>query len=189
MFRCAKISLSFWIVLVVLCAVIVVGGCRTMRVVRSETSETLSKRIRVDELLTHPFVHSARLDDFRTELPTVRPVRMLFQPQRGRTEQDTLYQFDLPEESKIILYRSFTGRELFMAATIGTSSYSLFGGIRAGMSRDSLCARIVDLPFFVGDTLRLMNDSLPFEVDFYFKSGVLSRFQVLGHKSALTPEP
>lgn len=182
-----KFSPMLFVFGVLLCPLIVMEACRTVRVVRDSETGTIRKSLTVRELLTHPFVHSAHLADFRTELPSVRPVRMLFQPSRTYVEQDTLYQFDLPEESKIILYRSARGRELFMAATIATPSYSIVAGLRTGLPYDTLRTRIVDLPDRGGDTLRLLEDSLPYEVDFYFKDGNLVRFQILGRK-VLTEE-
>lgn len=157
-------------------------GCHSFHLVRDATDLTKPNRVDLNSFLSHPFVHNGTLAEFQKELPTVRPVRMLYQPSRLRTEQDTLYQFDLPNESKIILYRSAKGQERFMAATIGTAAYSLVANIHVGMPLDSLRERIDALPDFVGDTLRLVRDPEPYEVDLYFKNGVIERFQVLGRK-------
>lgn len=179
----AKSRRQISLIAVGFCAIFLFIGCRSFRLVRDNTTDNLADgKLQLDFFLSHPFEHAAKIVDFQKELPSVRPVRMLFQPSRLRTEQDTLYEFALPDESKIILYRSAKGQERFMAATIGTASYPLIGNIRVGMSLDSLRARIVDLPDFVGDTLRLVRDPKPYEVDFYFKNGIVERFQVLGRK-------
>ena len=177
-----KFNTTKGLIAIALVLALLMAGCRTFRLIRETTDYVTKSKLSLDFFLTLPFEHGMSLADFQRELPTVRPTRMLFQPSRLRAEQDTLYQFDLPNESKIILYRSAKGQERFMAATIGTPSYPLIGKIRVGMPLDSLRARIEGLPDFAGDTLRLVREANPYEVDFYFKDGVIDRFQVLGRK-------
>ena len=170
------------LLVIVLVGLLLVEGCRSFRLERKGAGYQLGDRLEVGRLLTAPFGHECSIAAFRSELPTVRPTRMLFQPSHLRSDKDTLYEFSLPEDSKIILYKSAKGQERFLAATIATPSYPLLGDIRTGMLLDTLRSRIVDLPDFTGDTLRLVRDPHPYEVDFYFKRGVLERYQVLGRK-------
>ena len=149
-----KFNTTKGLIAIALVLALLMAGCRTFRLIRETTDYVTKGKLSLDFFLTLPFEHGMSLADFQKELPTVRPTRMLFQPSRLRSEQDTLYQFDLPNESKIILYKSAKGQERFMAATIGVSSYPLIGNIRVGMPLDSLRARIDGLPDFAGDTLR-----------------------------------
>lgn len=154
-------------------------GCRPFRQ-EGRRGAIEEAHISVDALLHKPFQHEGTIAAFRAELPTVRPTRMLFQPSRFRKDSDTLYEFLLPRESKIILYRSAQGEERFMAATLGEPTYRLNAGIRVGLSLDSLQTKISDLPRVVSDTLRLRTSGAPYEVHFYFHSRVVERVQVLG---------
>ncbi len=152
-------------------------ACRTFR---QERRGGAKAPLSVESLLQHPFQHGGTIAEFQTELPTLRPTRMLFQPVRFRKESDTLYEFLLPKESKIILYRSAQGEERFMAATLGEPTYRLNGGIHVGLSLDSLRMTLWNLPEPVADTLRLRAAGAPYEVHFYFRSEAIERMQVLG---------
>ena len=104
-----KFNTTKGLIAIALVLALLMAGCRTFRLIRETTDYVTKGKLSLDFFLTLPFEHGMSLADFQRELPTVRPTRMLFQPSRLRAEQDTLYQFDLPNESKIILYRTFYG--------------------------------------------------------------------------------
>ncbi len=153
-------------------------GCHPFRQAGQE-GVTSDAPLHVIDLLRTPFRHGATVAEFRAELPTVRPTRMLYRPSRMQTEADTLYEFTLPHTSKIILYKSSTGQERFMAATIGVPDYRLRGGIHVGITRDSLRKALIGLPELEADTLKLRQEHAPYEVHFYFDAQRVKRLQIL----------
>ena len=152
----------------------------------SQLQPRLSPRVSplsLKDFLLCPFSHEPKLAVFQKELANQHPTRMLFQLSPLSQTKDTIYKFRLPKKSEILLLRTAKEIEVFMAANIATPRYALRNNIRVGLSSDSLCYILPELPTPLSDTIRLESEKLPYQVRFFLKEGKIVRFQVFANTS------
>lgn len=133
-------------------------------------------RIFTQEAFMHmPFGYKPTIRNFKKYLPD--KVRVRKYTRQGYHPVDTIYKFYY-RNSKLLVNKSSTGHQIFMAGILRSGCISLKNGIRPGIRKRDFVNRFADLDTLANDTIRYEGNKTTNNYMFIFEDEVLKSIKI-----------